>query len=147
MRNHHKALNEVATWQPLLTAWDTLLPGSRGRTLERDCLSYYPGKVVNFGAQMPGIWLVVQDAEGHYGNSVHVLLYKGHMLVYEPGNELSEWVPIRGVLSSLTSVELRSANDLTTYSPAPTLEVSPQEHSSLSLSTVSQLETRLTQTV
>ena len=29
-----------------------------------DCFSYYPGKVVNIGARMPGIWLVVQDMAG-----------------------------------------------------------------------------------
>ena len=36
------------------------------------------------GCELPGIRLLVQDAEGHYGNSVHVLLYEGHMLAYDP---------------------------------------------------------------
>ena len=62
---------------------------------------------------------MVQDKEGHYGNSVHVLLYEGHMLVYDLATNLLEWVPMRDVLSSLTSVELRSANDLSNIFPCP----------------------------
>ena len=86
---------------------------------KEDCLSYYLGKVVNIGVRMPGIWLIVQDAEGHYGNFACVLLYKGHMLTYDPATNFTEWIPMRGVSSSLTSVELRSANDLSNIFPCP----------------------------
>ena len=47
------------------------------------------------------------------------LMYEGHMLIYDPGRNSLEWVPMRGVSSSLTSVELRSANDLNNICPYP----------------------------
>ena len=70
--------------------------------------------------QMPRIRLVVQNAEGHYGTSTHApCCMKGHMLIYDLGRNFSEWVPMRGVSSSLTLVELRSANDLNNICPYP----------------------------
>ena len=90
---------------------------------------------------------MVQDAEGHYGNSACVLLYEGHMLVYDPAMNFLEWVPMRGVLSSITSVELRSANDLSNIFPCPHSGGEPPRTQSPSLSVVGQPETRVTQTV
>ena len=41
------------------------------------------------------------------------------MLAYDLAMNFSEWIPMRGVSSSLTSVELRSANDLSNIFPCP----------------------------
>ena len=113
-------IDEFVTHQLLLTAWDSFaFPAAKEEHWKEDCLSYYLGKVVDIGAWMPGIRLVVQNVEGHYGNSMHVLLYEGHMLIYDPARNFPEWVPMRGVSSSLTSVELRSANDLNNICPCP----------------------------
>ena len=46
-------------------------------------------------------------------------MYEGHMLIYDLGRNSLEWVPMRGVSSSLTSVELKSANDLNNICPYP----------------------------
>ena len=46
-------------------------------------------------------------------------MYEGNMLIYDPHRNISEWVPMRGVSSSLTSVMLRSANDLNNICPYP----------------------------
>ena len=81
--------------------------------------SYHPGKVVNIGARMPGIWLIVQDAKGQYSSSAHILLYEGQMLAYDPASNLTEWVPMWGKSLSLTSTELKSANDLSNIFPCP----------------------------
>ena len=76
-----KHLDEVATCKLSLTAWDTFaFPAAEEEHWKEDCLSYYLSKVVNIGAQMPGIWLVVQDMEGHYGKSMYVLLYEATCL-------------------------------------------------------------------
>ena len=115
-----KHLDEVVTCQLSLTAWDTFaFPVAEEEHWKEDCVSYYLGKVVNIGVQMPGIWLMIQDMEGHYGNSTHVLLYEGHTLMYNPATNFSEWVPMMGVSSSLTSVELRSANNLSNIFSCP----------------------------
>ena len=55
--------------------------------------------------------------KGHYGNATHILKYEGHMLIYDPQKDVSQWVPVRGVSASLTSSELRSANDLNNTNP------------------------------
>ena len=85
--------------------------------MEEECL--YLGKVINIGAWMPGIRLIVQNAEGHYDSPTHTLMYQRHMLIYDPSRNFSEWVPMRGVSSSLTLVELRLANDLNNICPYP----------------------------
>ena len=46
-------------------------------------------------------------------------MYEGHMLIYDLGRNISEWVPMRGMSSLLTSVELRLANDLNNICPYP----------------------------
>ena len=49
-----------------------------------------PGKVVNLGAHMPGIKLVMQNDEGQYGESAHALMYEGHMLIYHLHKNISQ---------------------------------------------------------
>ena len=115
-----RRLDEVATCQLSLTAWDSFtFPQVEEEHWKEECLSYYPGKVVNIGAHMPGIRLIVQNVEGQYSTSMCALMYEGHMLIYDLGRNSSEWVPMRGVSSSLTLVELRSANDLNNIYPYP----------------------------
>ena len=126
------------------------LSDGRGGALEGRVLILLPRKGGKHrGVQMPRIRLIVQNVEGHYGNSTHaLLLYEGHMLVYDLAQKFSELVPLRGMSVSLTSVEFRLANQPEQYLPlTPTLNVSPQECSPLSLSVVGQVEMRLTQTV
>ena len=48
-----------------------------------------------------------------------VLKYEGHMLVYDPQSNGTGWVAMKGVPSSLTEVEVRSAEDLGNYCPIP----------------------------
>ena len=44
-------LDEVVTCQLSLTAWDIFaFPAAEEEHWKEDCLSYYPGKVVNIGA-------------------------------------------------------------------------------------------------
>ena len=47
------------------------------------------------------------------------LMYEGHMLIYNPGRNFLEWVPMRSISSWLTLMELRSANDLNNICPNP----------------------------
>ena len=39
------------------------------------------------------------------------------MFIYDPQRDISQWVPIQGVCTSLTMVELRSANDFNNMNP------------------------------
>ena len=115
-----RRLDKVATCQPSLTAWDSFtFPQVDEEHWKEECLSYYPGMVLNIGARMPGIRLVVQNAEGQYSASAHTLMYEGHVLIYDLGRNSSEWMPMRGVSLSLTSIELRLANDLNNICPYP----------------------------
>ena len=115
MKSHSivKCLDKVATCQLSLTAWDMFtFPEEDEEHWREDCLSYYLGKVVNIRARMPEIWLVMQDMKGQYSSSARILLYKGQMLAYDPVSNLMKWVPMWGMSLSLTSTELKSANDL-----------------------------------
>ena len=48
-----------------------------------------------------------------------MLRYEGHMLVYDPQTNGTGWVAMRGIPSSLTEVESRSASDLGNFYPIP----------------------------
>ena len=73
---------------------------------EEDCLSYSPGMTINLGDRMLGIWLALHDTAGKYQGMVRVLKFEGHMLAYDPLTNEAGWIPMRGVSSSLTAVEL-----------------------------------------
>ena len=47
------------------------------------------------------------------------------MLAYDPASNLTEWVPMQGVSLSLTSTELKSANNLSNIFPCPHPEAIP----------------------
>ena len=60
-----RRLDEVATHHPSVPVWDPFaFPQVEEEHWEEECLSYYPGRVVNIGACMPGIKLLMQNAEG-----------------------------------------------------------------------------------
>ena len=79
-----KHLEEVASRQLSLTAWDMFTFSEEDKEhWWEDCLSYYPGMVVNIGIRMPGIQLTMQDAKGQYNSNAHILLMRGrcwHMI-------------------------------------------------------------------
>ena len=108
----------MATHHPLTTAWDRFaFPQNEEKHWKEEILSHYLGKVVDVRAHMPGIKLMMQNEEGSYGNTAHTLKYEGHMLIYNPQKDVSQWVPVRGVSASLTSSELQLANDLNNMNP------------------------------
>ena len=75
--------------------------------------------MVDLNTRMPGVWLKLHDREGNYQGVVRVLKYEGHMLVYDPQTNGAGWVAMKGVPSSLTEVELRSAGNLGNFYPIP----------------------------
>ena len=106
-------LDEVATHHLSTMAWDRFaFPQTEERHWKEEVLSHYPGKVLDVEACMPGFKLMMQNEEGHYGNTAYTLKFEGHMFIYDPQKDISQWVPVRGVSASLTTSELRSANDL-----------------------------------
>ena len=110
-------LDEVATHHPSTTVWDRFtFPQTEEKHWKEEVLLHYPGKVLDVGARMPGFKLMMQNEEGHYRNTAHALKFEGHMLIYDP-QDISQWVPVRGVSTSLTSSELRSANNLNNMNP------------------------------
>ena len=65
-----KFLDEVASHQLSLTAWDMFaFPKEDKEHWWEDCLLYYPWKVVNIRARMPGKWLDMQDTKGQYSDT------------------------------------------------------------------------------
>ena len=62
---------------------------------------------------------MLHNETGKYQGVAHVLRYEGHMLVYDPQTNGTGWVAMRGIPSSLTEVESRSASDLGNFYPIP----------------------------
>ena len=75
--------------------------------------------MVDLSTQMPGVHLKLHDWEGNYQGVARVLKYEGHMLIYDPQTNGMGWVAMKGVPSSLTEVEVRSAGDLGNFYPVP----------------------------
>ena len=113
-------LDKAATRSPSTIAWDMFAwPESNRSFWKEDCLPYSPGSTVDLSTRMPGVRLKLHDWEGNYQGVARVLKYEGHMLVYDPQTNGVGWVAMKGVPSSLTEVEARSAEDLGNFYPAP----------------------------
>ena len=72
---------------------------------------------------MPGFKLMLQDDKGEYPYSGRTLIFKGSMLVYDPQRDIVQWVPVRGMSSTLTMPELRAASNLNNIVPSPLSEL------------------------
>ena len=72
---------------------------------------------------MPGFRLMLQDDKGQYPYSGRALIFEGSMLVYDPQWDIAQWVPIWGMLTTLTMMELRAANDLNNMVQSPFSEL------------------------
>ena len=72
---------------------------------------------MDLSTRMPGVRLKLHDHEGNYQGVARVLKYEGHMLIYDPQTNGAGWVAMKGVPSSLTEVEVRSAEDLGNFYP------------------------------
>ena len=107
-------LDKAAMREPFYhVAWDMFAwPESNRSFLKEDCLPYSPGSTVDLSTRMPGVHLKLHDREGNYQGVARVLKYEGHMLVYDPQTNGAGWVAMKGIPTSLTEVEARSAEDL-----------------------------------
>ena len=115
-------LDENTTRKPSNTVWDMFAcPDSDKSNWKEDCLSYSPGATIDLSSRMLGIWLALHNEEGRYQGMARVLKFEGHMLVYDPQTNGAGWIPMRGVPSSLTAVELWSTSDLGNFYPCPSL--------------------------
>ena len=90
-----------------------------------EALCYHPGKMLDVRAHMPGFRLMLQDDKGQYPHSGRALIFEESMLVYDPQQDIAQWVPIRGTSTTLTMTELRAANDLNNMVPLPSSELEP----------------------
>ena len=113
-------LAEDATCMLSLTVWDMFTFPEEPEHWQEDYLSYIPGEEVNVGARMLGLCLITTDAVGQYDGCTHILLYEGQMLAHNLASNLA-WVPMCGVSSALTAVEVKSACDLSSIVPCPHL--------------------------
>ena len=115
-----RCLDQVTMQSPSNIAWDIFAWLDVNKDCwGEDCLPYSPGSTVDLSSWMPGIRLVLHDEMGKYQGVAHVLRYEGHMLVYDPQTNGMGWVAMRGIASSLTEVESRSASDLGNFYPIP----------------------------
>ena len=104
-----------------LTAWDMFAFPEEPEHWQEDFLSYIRGEEINMGGRMLGLHLVTANAGGQYGDHACILLYEGWMLAYDLSSNLAEWVPMHGVPTTLTVVELKSACNLSNIIPCPHL--------------------------
>ena len=68
--------------------------------------------------QMLGFQIMLPNDDGHYCSMAHTLKFEGSMLMYDPQRDITQWVLVKGVLASLTMMELRLANDLSNMFPS-----------------------------
>ena len=113
-------LDKVAMSSPSTIAWDMFAwPESNKSFWKEDCLPYFPGSMVDLSTPMLGVRLRLHDREGNYQGVARVLKYEGHMLIYDPQTNGVGWVAMKGISSSLTEVEVRSAGVLGNFYPIP----------------------------
>ena len=99
-------LDEVATHHPSTMVWDRLtFPWTEEKYWKKKVLLHSPGKILDVGAHMPGFKIMMQNEEGLYGYAAHALKFEGHMLIYDPQKDSTQWVPMQGVSTSLTLSE------------------------------------------
>ena len=123
-------LDEDALCPPSLTAWDMFTFLEDSEHWHEEYLSYCPNNEVNMGARMLGLWLMIQSPKGTYEGCSHILLYEGWMLTYNLASNLSDWVPMCGVPSTLMPAELKSAYDLSNFILHPCPGAMPQSGAS-----------------
>ena len=100
--------------------WDQFaFPQTDQEYWREEALCYRPGKTLNIRMRMPGFRLMLQDDKGQYPYSGCTLIFEGSMLVYDPQWDIAQWVPIRGMSTTLTMTELHTANDLNNMVPSP----------------------------
>ena len=88
-------LDEVAMQCPSTIAWDKFaFPQTDQEFWHEDVLCYHPGKILDIGARMLGFCLMLQDDEGQYANSAHMLKFEGSMFIYDLQHDISQWVPV-----------------------------------------------------
>ena len=121
-----RKLDETATSCTSNIAWDQFaFPQTDQEYWREEALCYHPGKMLNIGTHMPGFRLMLQDDKGQYPHSGRTLIFEGSMLVYDPQQDIAQWVPIRGMSATLTMSELRAANNLNNMVPSPSRELEP----------------------
>ena len=81
---------------------------------------------------MLGFRVMLQNDDGHYSSVAHALKFEGSMLIYDPQRDITQWVLVRGVMASLTMMELRLANDLSNMFPSLHEGTEPVQPPSLS---------------
>ena len=109
-------VDEVVTRNPSSMAWDrfAFLP-TKEKHWQEEVQLHYPGKTLNVGTCMPGFQLMLQNEEGYYGIATHALKFEGHMIIYDPQRDISQWVPVRGTSATLTMSEIRVANNMNPF--------------------------------
>ena len=68
---------------------------------------------------------MLQDDKGQYPHSGCTLIFEGSMLIYDPQQDIAQWVPKWVTSATLTMPELCTANDLNNMVPSPSSEVEP----------------------
>ena len=98
----HK-LDETATQDTSTIVWDQFaFPQMDQEYWREEALCYRPGKMLDIGTCMPGFRLMLQDDKGQYPHSGCTLIFEGSMLVYDPQQDIAQWVPIWGMSATLT---------------------------------------------
>ena len=85
MVTHHLS---ITVWSPFA------FPPAEEEHWRQECLLYYLGRVVNVRACMPGIKLGMRKKEGQFGNCACALKFEGHMPIYDPHEDILEWIPM-----------------------------------------------------
>ena len=111
---------EVMIHTPSNTTWDRFaFPKTDQKYWREEVLCHHPGKVLDVGTWILGFRVMLQNYNVRYSSMAHVLKIEGSMLIYDLQRDIAQWVPVRGGVSFLTMMKLRSANDLNNMSQSP----------------------------
>ena len=88
-------LDEVVMQCPSTTTWDRFaFPLADQNCWQEEVLCHYLGKVLDVGTHMPGFRLMLQNKDGHYTSMAHTLKFEGSMFIYDPQQDITQWVPV-----------------------------------------------------
>ena len=106
-------LDELATCQPLLKAWDELIwpPPSAVPHLpcQNEHVGYIQRHVVELGLTMPPSWFRMSDPGREFICLARGLIFEGNALACDPITNGVEWIPVHGTANDLSQAEEISA--------------------------------------
>ena len=102
-------LDELVRHEPSRKVWDKLVfppPLSEESAPRRSQhLGHILGCIVDLGNSMPTFRFRITELDSEFIGVMRGLLFEGHLLTYDPTYNVTEWVPVHGMVGNLSPAE------------------------------------------